>query len=295
VRAIDWRGDHVHMRIVRRGHEDEITARRAIVTLPLGVLQRGAVTFMPGLGDHADAIAQLAMGQVVKVVLTLRFAVWKDELDEPISFLHQPGATFPTCWIRERAGSHHVIAWAGGPAARALARCSHDEIIGRAIATFASFIDAPVPRVASAVRAAYTYDYAADPYARGAYSYARPGGLAAPGVLERPLGDRLFFAGEATSGPYEGTVTARWPAALARRPGPPAARGVIPSGSEDDGSHRFSLGPHGQDGRRGGRRRPGRPSSAARRPRWSRCSPRAPTITRPSTGRFANGCQRAPG
>lgn len=207
VRAVDWHGDEVVLRIRHLGGEHEVTARQVIVTLPVGVLQSDAVRFTPALGDHADALSRLAMGQVVKVVMTFRYPVWKDTVDEPVAFIHQPGATFPTCWIRERAGSHHVIAWAGGPSARALAGCSHDEIVGRAIANFASFVDVPLPRVATAMRAAYMHDYASDPFVRGAYSYARAGGLDAPRILERPLADRVFFAGEATSGPYEGTVT----------------------------------------------------------------------------------------
>jgi monoamine oxidase len=207
VRAVDWHGDEVVLRIRHLGGEHEVSANKVIVTLPVGVLQANAVRFTPSLGDHADALSRLAMGQVVKVVLTFRYPVWKDTVDEPVAFIHQPGATFPTCWIRERAGSHHVIAWAGGPNAHALAGCSHDEIVGRAIANFASFIDVPLPRVAMAVRAAYMHDYAADPFVRGAYSYARAGGLDAPGILERPLAGRVFFAGEATSSRYEGTVT----------------------------------------------------------------------------------------
>ncbi|MDX2088770.1 MAG: NAD(P)/FAD-dependent oxidoreductase [Kofleriaceae bacterium] len=207
VRSVDWHGDEVVLRIRHLGGEHEVAARRVIVTLPVAVLQADAVRFTPSLGDHAEALSRLAMGQVVKVVLTFRYPVWRDTVDESVAFIHQPGATFPTCWIRERAGSHHVIAWAGGPNARALAGCSHDEIVGRAIANFASFVGMPLPRVATAMRAAYMHDYASDPFVRGAYSYARAGGLDAPGILGRPLADRVFFAGEATSGPYEGTVT----------------------------------------------------------------------------------------
>jgi monoamine oxidase len=39
-----------------------------------------------------------------------------------------------------------------------------------------------------------------DPYARGSYSVARPGRVAARQALRRPIGGRLFFAGEATAG-----------------------------------------------------------------------------------------------
>jgi len=43
----------------------------------------------------------------------------------------------------------------------------------------------------------YTHDWQSDPYARGAYSYAKVGGQGARKTLAEPLLDTLFFAGEA--------------------------------------------------------------------------------------------------
>ncbi len=39
----------------------------------------------------------------------------------------------------------------------------------------------------------------ADPFARGSYSYARPGHADDRAILAAPIDDRLFFAGEACS------------------------------------------------------------------------------------------------
>jgi monoamine oxidase len=43
-----------------------------------------------------------------------------------------------------------------------------------------------------------THDWEADPFARGAYSYVRVGGMGAQAVLASPVENTLFFAGEAT-------------------------------------------------------------------------------------------------
>lgn len=51
-------------------------------------------------------------------------------------------------------------------------------------------------------------DWGEDPYARGAYCYLRVGGAGAPEELARPLGGRLFLAGEGTHPDYTGTVEA---------------------------------------------------------------------------------------
>ena len=43
-------------------------------------------------------------------------------------------------------------------------------------------------------------DWGANPYARGAYAAARPGYATARRVLMEPVGERIFFAGEALGG-----------------------------------------------------------------------------------------------
>jgi monoamine oxidase len=54
--------------------------------------------------------------------------------------------------------------------------------------------------------AAHTHDWQADPFSRGAYSYAGVGGSGAHDALAKPIRNTLFFAGEATSGDQTGTV-----------------------------------------------------------------------------------------
>ncbi|HEU4795648.1 MAG TPA: FAD-dependent oxidoreductase, partial [Pyrinomonadaceae bacterium] len=75
-------------------------ARRLLVTLPLGVLQKGTVSFAPQLTAKDEAAQKLAVGQVVKVTLRFRERFW-DELTLPtddgkqselkdFAFIHAP-------------------------------------------------------------------------------------------------------------------------------------------------------------------------------------------------------------
>jgi monoamine oxidase len=51
------------------------------------------------------------------------------------------------------------------------------------------------------------FDWAVDPFARGAYSWVPVGALDAPAALALPVGGSLYFAGEATDvGGDPGTV-----------------------------------------------------------------------------------------
>jgi monoamine oxidase len=200
VRTIDYSGERV--RLDFRG--GQAVADRVIVTLPIGVLQApGVITFRPELGDHAVAISRLAMGQVVKVIVCMREAVWRGRVAGDVI---RGGGPFPTYWVRSSSGAHQLTAWAGGPHATALAGVTPLQLADRALDGFAAATGIPRARLDAAVRDHHCHDFAADPFARGAYSYTRIGGVGAADVLANPVADNLLFAGEATDRDTEGTV-----------------------------------------------------------------------------------------
>jgi monoamine oxidase len=203
VRGIDWSHDHVRIDFTRAGMAGSTFAKRAIVTLPVGVLRDGSVTFTPALGAHRDALGMIGMGQVVKVVLVADEAVWPAQ----VSFIHAGDGAFPVYWVQSRGDVHQLTAWAGGLHARSLAGQPLDVLAGRAIDGFARLVAIPRARLEAAIVAHHHHDFDADPFARGAYSYLRVGGRDAARVLAKPLADRLYFAGEATDPDLAGTVT----------------------------------------------------------------------------------------
>lgn len=154
AREIRWRPGSVQVRTERSG---EFRARRAIVTVPVGVLnapaeQPAGIRFDPEPRDQRRALEKIGMGQVVKAVLRLRphfgeilrerFPAGESGAGE-IAFLHRRGAPFPTWWSAAPAEVPMITAWAGGPAAQALRRSSRREILGEALQTIASLLDAP--------------------------------------------------------------------------------------------------------------------------------------------------------
>jgi monoamine oxidase len=203
VRAIDFGGGD-GVRLALDGGE-VVVARRAIVTTSIGAL--ADIAFTPALGDHAAALRGLAMGHVTKLVLVLREPVWRTgagPLD--FAFVHGRGTAFPTFWIHARGAGQLLTAWSGGSHARALDERSLDERIAHAIDGFASTVGVPRARVEAALQLVHHHDFTNDPFTRGAYSYTRVGGLDAADTLARPLGDKVYFAGEAADAEMEGTV-----------------------------------------------------------------------------------------
>jgi monoamine oxidase len=204
VQGIDWRESPVRLAIRDDRVETIALAPRVIVTLPVGVL--GSFDVWPELGDHARALRDLAMGQVVKLVVRMRVPVFRAQAKHHMDFVHAADGAFPTYWLRSAGDEQQLTAWAGGPHAMALRQVSVDGLVDRALTGFAAAVRMPRAEVIGAVHDYHFHDYDADPRARGAYSYTRVGGTGAADLLARPLGERLYFAGEATSAAYEGTV-----------------------------------------------------------------------------------------
>lgn len=190
----------------------ELSARAAVVTLPLGVLQApqdaaGAVRFIPPLPAHVAAARQLGVGAVVRVALRFRRRFWAEDrlptLREGddlarLGFLYAAGQPFPWWWTTAPALAPLLAGWAGGPAAQALAGRGQAELLERALDSVAGAFGLSRASVEDLLETWHIYDWQTDPFARGAYSYVPVGGLAAQASLARPVEATLFFAGEAT-------------------------------------------------------------------------------------------------
>jgi len=191
------------------GRDFLVAARRAIVTLPLGVLElppraQGAVRFTPPLTEKRPALEGLASGAVIKAALLFRTPFW-EELDaaryRDVSFFHSPEAAFPTFWSALPERAPLLIAWAGGPNAARLSGAATPEIVRQAVTSLESVFGARAG-IEERLAAAWVHHWQQDPFARGAYSYVAVGGHGARRALAEPLRDTLYFAGEATD--YEG-------------------------------------------------------------------------------------------
>ena len=207
VREIRWRRGQVEV--------DGIRARKAIVTLPLGVLQAGSVKFAPQLSMKQAALSRLASGPVIRVAMRFKEPFWQARVPG-VAFFHSPRAPFPTFWTPLPMHAPLLTAWAGGPKAAALSGSSRKQLVQQALASVRSALGR-VP----AVQQVLVQDWQADPYSRGGYSYVIVGGQGAREQLRKPLEETLFFAGEATDAEEAGTV------AGALRSGVRAAREVL--------------------------------------------------------------------
>ena len=99
-----------------------------------------------------------------------------------------------------------LTAWVGGPRAASLsADCDSGALVQHALESLGQLFGGNGAIRAELV-AAHLHDWQRDRFSQGAYSYVAVGGGRAREQLARPLGGKLFFAGEATHDEQAATV-----------------------------------------------------------------------------------------
>ena len=206
VQNVRWEPDGVTL---RSKNGEELWARTAICTLPVGVLAAGSVRFSPELPDgKISALRNLQMGPVLKILLRFSERFWPRRLailacgDGPMT-LYWPVA------YRTDNDNPTLIAYATGPRAAALAKVGEDEAAATAVADLGRLF--PKVDVGRLLVAHRQIDWGADPLACGGYSFVRVGGAGARERLAAADTGALLWAGAATeSSPIAETVEAAY-------------------------------------------------------------------------------------
>lgn len=194
VRSIEYGNGHVAVRTGTGVYE----ADAVVVTLPLGVLKSGAVTFAPPLPERKrQAVARLGMGNLTKVILTFDRPFWA-ERQYVFGNISSDSGGAPTLivslWKTHRKPV--LVMLVGGGLGLELEARTPDAVSDWAKQMLLGIFGAGTPLPHSVEVTSWSQD----PFSRGSYSYVALG--ATPEDIEAlaaPVGDNLLFAGEATS------------------------------------------------------------------------------------------------
>ena len=222
VREIQWREGSVKIEAQTPRGNEPFEAPRALITLPLGVLQsRTDFRFDPELpSEKLRALDHLVMGKVLRVTLCFRQAPWnvgRTFLSDKklgttadlsnLSFLFSHDDYFPTWWTQMPEHLPMITGWSPAHCAERMAGMSNGRIIDKAIESLANLLGLEKARLNSQLNAAYLHNWDTDPFSRAAYSYVKVGGEGCQATLAAPIANTLFFAGEHTDTTgHNGTV-----------------------------------------------------------------------------------------
>jgi polyamine oxidase len=179
----------------RRGVE---IGSHVVVTVPLGVLKRGAPRFSPPLpAERLAAIERLGFGRFEKVALRFSEPFWR-AAGFPHLMLFPADPDAAARWMLGEdgfGGDPTLVALFFHSAAGQMLEGTHEEAVDRVLELVAEAIGAPCPApIASAVSS-----WGTDPYSGGAYTHIPVGADPADlDLLGEPIGGRLLFAGEHT-------------------------------------------------------------------------------------------------
>ncbi|MFC4671950.1 flavin monoamine oxidase family protein [Seohaeicola nanhaiensis] len=213
VQEIDWSGPGVRVETAR----GTLRAQAVIVTVSTGVLAFEDIRFRPHLPEaHVEAIFDLPMGLLTKIPVEIRgerlgLAPFDDLLIER----HARHDVFFLCFPFD---TDLMVGFVGGDFAWEIEAAGEeaavDFVTDRLADIFGSGLRAKVGR-------SLMTNWGGERLTRGAYAAARPGKAAARATLAQPVGDRIWFAGEALGGSLVQT------AGGARLSGEAAARAVL--------------------------------------------------------------------
>jgi monoamine oxidase len=222
VESIQWCRGRVEITSRGSNGNARLSARRVLITVPLGVLQartdeKGAIQFIPELPtEKAAAIRNIEMGKVIRITLRFRERFWSDlpkirhnnsKTMDAMSFLLSQDDWFPTWCTTLPEKLPLLVGWAPFHSATRLSGRGESFVTERSILTLHQLLGVSARELDSLLEHVYVHDWQSDPFSRGAYSYGKVGRHAAPQELAAPVENTLFFAGEATdvSG-HNGTV-----------------------------------------------------------------------------------------
>jgi monoamine oxidase len=181
------------------------SADRVLVTLPLGVLKSGAVTFSPGLpSPKAEAIARFGSGVLNKICLRFPTAFWSSDDTHLLGYVAaERGHWAEDLNVYKYTLRPVIMLFNAGAFGTAIESMSDAAVVGSAMSALRTMYGATVPNPVDWLISRW----GSDPFARGSYAHVRPGSNGADyDALAEPASERLLFAGEATHRRYRGTV-----------------------------------------------------------------------------------------
>ena len=140
VRTVSWNDDGAELTF---DVNETFLCDRVVVTVPLGVLAAGDISFNPPLPDtHQSAIDTMRMGLLDKVWFVFPEQFWSNE-SLIWNIIDEPGAPFREWYnLAPLTGKPVLLALNGGRTARAWAERSDDELRIAAMTALQQFVDA---------------------------------------------------------------------------------------------------------------------------------------------------------
>ncbi|XP_011818142.1 PREDICTED: lysine-specific histone demethylase 1B isoform X2 [Colobus angolensis palliatus] len=209
VQSVDYSGDEVQ---VTTTDGTGYSAQKVLVTVPLALLQKGAIQFNPPLSEKKmKAINSLGAGIIEKIALQFPYRFWDSKVQGADFFGHVPPSAskrglFAVFYDMDPQKKHSVLmSVIAGEAVASVRTLDDKRVLQQCMATLRELFkeqEVPDPTKYFVTR------WSTDPWIQMAYSFVKTGGSGeAYDTIAEDIQGTIFFAGEATNRHFPQTVT----------------------------------------------------------------------------------------
>ena len=189
VAAIDWSGEGVRVET----DKGTLSAKAVIVTVSTGVLAADLIRFTPALdAEKQESFRRISMGTFNNIALMFSRDIFG--LGNDAYWEYKPTTTDAVGFMTNISGTNLSFGYVGGSFGRQLIEAGVDDAVDFALGELKKSLGNDIQK--DFVKGAYTM-WDEDPWTLGSYASAEPGYYHMREVLRRPVGERIFFAGEA--------------------------------------------------------------------------------------------------
>lgn len=206
VEKVEWKQNEV---IVNTGAGNIYQARKVIITVPIGIIQKintttGTIEFNPSIAGLLKNTKYIGFGSVVKY-FALFDNFFSGELTKPAMILSDK--KIPTWWLRFDKDKVLMTGWLGGPQASRRSGNDQSDYREEIIDSLAAMFNVDKSDLAKKLKAMRAINWVDNPFSYGAYSYEMVGSKEIKKMLRQPLVGTVYFAGEGLhEGGSPGTV-----------------------------------------------------------------------------------------
>lgn len=193
VTKINYSTDQIEIISEQKAYKADVV----LVTVPLGVLQRELIEFIPALPEtKKEAIANINLGNVNKVIFKFPYNFWGDN---NIYFIERENRSAFTTWINNESMVNEPVLYSfiSGEYSRNIEKESDEFIVQEAMKSLRRGFGENIPKPEAQI----ITRWGQEPYILGTYS--------TPGINQddfllrseyaKSIDNKVFFAGEATS------------------------------------------------------------------------------------------------
>lgn len=193
VQAIDLQANSV---LVQTGGEG-FSVSRVIVTVPLPVLKD--IQWNLELQEKINIAETIGFGGAIKVLLKFKTHFLEHAFGNDMSAMSflLSDEKFLTWWTQYPETIPVLTGWMAGPEAEKYKNESDEKLLDLAITSLATIFKIQKEELVKEIVLSKLFNWPADPFARGAYSYTTVGAAAAARELAEPVNKTVYFAGEA--------------------------------------------------------------------------------------------------